>query len=581
MRRSRTAAGHGAIARCAALLGVTLGAMLGLPAAAAATQVYVGQEESGRIILVVLVGEGERFGDPTNLGNVQDQGAYLSVGAYTPLTPGVGCESDFGRVRCRYGDGAGHGLAAIYWQGAEEADGIVIHEGVTIPTTLVGNGGGDNLAASSRAESGARIEGGAGDDILGGGPQGDALIGGPGLDIINGSDGPDTIKGEGDLDRISGGYGADDIDAGEGFDDVQGDLPQLNAADGDDTIEGGIGDDSIIGGGGADTLKGGDGFDTVSYEGRNSGRVDISLDGQPNDGAPDERDNVGPAGDVESLIGPTIGDSKLVGNDAPNRIEALNGTGTVEIVAGGGDDTVTRVRANNAGVTTATLGDGKDSFLGHGGRDVVDGGSGDDQITGLGGDDDLTGGAGIDVVDGGDGGDVIRIQDGAAGDRGTCYTGTDTAYADAGDALDEFCDQVFRAGPGPGQPTPPGGTPPGGTPPGGGPGGESGADGPAAVGLRSKTLRTRGGRVLVKLGECREALGCEVKVEVRAAKGGKLIARGTATTLLGKAKTVKAKLTRAGRRAVRRKAKLRAKVRITTASGGERTVLTRSATLRR
>ena len=51
---------------------------------------------------------------------------------------------------------------------------------------------------------------------------------------------------------------------------------------------------------GADTFAGGAGFDTFDYATRVAS-VTATLDGQPNDGEADERDNVG--ADVEALIG--------------------------------------------------------------------------------------------------------------------------------------------------------------------------------------------------------------------------------------------------------------------------------------
>jgi len=117
-------------------------------------------------------------------------------------------------------------------------------------------------------------------------------------------------------------------------------------------------------------MSGGDGRDTVDYEDR-SDNVTVTLDGLPNDGEPNEGDNVFP--NVESVLGGTLGDD-LSGDADPNRL---------------------------------------------------DGGPGEDL---------LTGNAGADMLDGGNAPDVIRARDGAK-DRVNCGDDGDLAIVDRRDVV--------------------------------------------------------------------------------------------------------------------------------------------------
>ena len=106
----------------------------------------------------------------------------------------------------------------------------------TIPTTIDGGNGNDNLA------------GGSGDDTL---------VGGNGDDILNGGAGTDALQ---------GGNGNDTIDGNRG----------------DDPEVGGNGDDVFIWnpGEGSDTIEGQNGNDTLLFNGANAAEnVDLSADG--------------------------------------------------------------------------------------------------------------------------------------------------------------------------------------------------------------------------------------------------------------------------------------------------------------
>jgi hypothetical protein len=82
------------------------------------------------------------------------------------------------------------------------------------------------LSAGTSTSSGvdvpARIEGGAGADILVGGDDDDTLLGGDGPDRLLGGDGDDTLRGEAGNDRLDGNDGDDTLSGGDGFDRATG-----------------------------------------------------------------------------------------------------------------------------------------------------------------------------------------------------------------------------------------------------------------------------------------------------------------------------------------------------------------------
>lgn len=243
------------------------------------------------------------------------------------------------------GDGADNLLGGA---GADVLDGgsgnDVLEGGLGNDTKLDGGSGDDTIRGGDGDDRGASngpallggpgndtLEGGAGDDGADAGEGSDDIAGGDGADVLAGGDGDDVLKGQNGNDTVDGGNG-DDVITGGG---------------GDDALSGGGGRDRLTPGGGADVISGGSSFDTVDFSDRSDPQPDmsLSLDGQPNDGAASEGDNI--ADDVES------------------------------IVAGGGSDTIT----GNAAFNTISGGDGNDTIDGMGGPDSVDGGAGDDVIT--------------------------------------------------------------------------------------------------------------------------------------------------------------------------------------------------------
>jgi Ca2+-binding RTX toxin-like protein len=188
---------------------------------------------------------------------------------------------------------------------------------------------------------------------------------------------------------VHGGGGADDLEGTPNADHMFGedDGDSLDAGAGNDTLDGGLGGDYLYDGAGDDILSGGPGDDhLIPGSGRDSfaggdgtdevdysdrgGPLRITLDGVADDGEAGEGDNIG--ADVEGAAGGAAPDF-IVGNPNGNRLH------------------------------------------GRGGNDVIVGGSADDRVEGEEGDD------------------VIDTRDGVY-DSVDCGPGTDTVYADLGDA---------------------------------------------------------------------------------------------------------------------------------------------------
>jgi Ca2+-binding RTX toxin-like protein len=83
--------------------------------------------------------------------------------------------------------------------------------------------------------------------------------------------------------------------------------------------------ESLRGGAGADRLRGngGDGLDLARHSERTAA-IAVVLNGLADDGESGEGDNVGPAGDVEDVLGGS-GDDVLYGNDSSNRLDGAAG----------------------------------------------------------------------------------------------------------------------------------------------------------------------------------------------------------------------------------------------------------------
>jgi Ca2+-binding RTX toxin-like protein len=236
------------------------------------------------------------------------------------------------------------------------------------------------------------IQCGSGDDALFGDIGNDSIWAGEGDDEVYGGNGKDTLDGYSGDDLISGQGGVDCVtyidtyeDTELSLDGVKNDyawleylshtgkplrrvvstdniLPDIenvigsryddiikgSAADnyidsstGDDTINGGLGDDTLNGNFGDDDVHGGGGAQDVAYYADRFDRLNISLDGERNDGAhatafhAREHDNV--HSDIEIVWGGRKADY-IAGNSAANQL--VGGRGDDTLQGNGGDDTL-------------------------------------------------------------------------------------------------------------------------------------------------------------------------------------------------------------------------------------------------
>jgi Ca2+-binding RTX toxin-like protein len=147
--------------------------------------------------------------------------------------------------------------------------------------------------------------------------------------------------------ELIGQLGSVRVDANDGDDVVDARLAAvpvlLLGGPGNDTLTGGAGNDLLIGGdgldvmdgqGGADVFAGQNGTDRVDYVSR-TGPVDASFDGQADDGAAGEHDNI--LDDVETIRGGSGNDS-LVGNGNRNFLIGGPGNDFIFGQGGAGDD---------------------------------------------------------------------------------------------------------------------------------------------------------------------------------------------------------------------------------------------------
>lgn len=322
-------------------------------------------------------------------------------------------------------------------------DTIAIEDDGTVPNTrargyrpmeLFGDEGNDIILATNSAEF---IDGGTGDDAIfvetGGATRNviTRIEGGDGNDLIGGSDEAELIVAGVDLRAfdpsthsrivIPTGYNTDD--------DI------VAAGGGNDTVYGGAGDDEIDGEGGVDTIWAGTGSDLLYGEG---------LD-------------------------------YLYGEDGDDRLVALIGSGMVRIDGGADIDTVEfdltgvlndlyfneasatnnlagLIRIVNTEVLDATFGDGNDRVYGGAYNDTIRGGLGADVIKGGDGDDLIMGSLTPDPVHGvaGDlGGDLLF---GEGGNDSIVIAAAATVYGGAGSdslsiyGMNSFLDDVDFSG---------------------------------------------------------------------------------------------------------------------------------------
>src|SRR5215218_10330934 len=415
--------------------------------------------------------------------------------------------------------------------------------------------------------------GGGGDDVVLGADGSDELAGDRGVDDLFGDAGQDRLDGGFDSDRLLGGAGfdtadyssrafsvhvtidgaADDGEDGEG-DKVDVDVEEVSGGIAGDHLVGNDAANALFGTGGDDTIEGGGGNDATLAGGPGADHVDGGLGNDGLYGRPGADRLAGQAGD--DLLGGEDDDDTLDG-----------GLGADTMLGGAGADTVT-YGARNAAVHVDLDGvagdDGADQegdtaksdverIVGGAGADLLGGNATANVIHGGAGDDEIDGGAGQDQLFGEDGGDTLRSFDGEA-DADDCGAADDFAVADALDAL-AGCESQLAGAPSGGDPI------------------QSGEPGPAAppaaplepasaaVGIGGSRVRlTRRGRVPVRV-SCLGAPGseCEGVLRLERLIGGRARSAGKRSYSLaaGSTATVKVPVTRATRRALARRGRVK------------------------
>src|SRR5215208_8199659 len=264
---------------------------------------------------------------------------------------------------------------------------------------------------------------------------------------------PTTIDGEGGNDNLAGGSGAERLLGGYGSDSADGN-------GGDDLALLGAGDDTFVWdpGDGSDTVEGQHGTDTMLFNGANGGeQVDLSANGhrlrffrtQGNitmDTAGVEIVEFNALGgtdtmtvndltgtdvkivdaDLAAILGGNVGDRQIdsvvvsatQGNDAveaadagssvavtglPARVNITNTDAASDVLTINGRDGADILDAAQLGANSMVL-----TLDGGAGDDVLVGGDGNDTLFGRDGDDILVGGPGLDVLDGGPGLNIIE-----------------------------------------------------------------------------------------------------------------------------------------------------------------------------
>jgi hypothetical protein len=410
-------------------------------------------------------------------------------------------------------------------EGSEAADSISIFSAHdvpdSIPITVDGKGGDDQIKDAYDGTAGRTLIGGAGND---------KLLGYGGNDNLDGGDGND---------EVDGGAGSDQVRGGAGDDVMWGDHYQSPGAD---LIDGGPGTDQI---------------DEWNIPGDDVNPLPtISLNGAADDGRPGEGDNVMNVEKYSFHINPTF-----TGSDANETIEVLNvDEGGATVDGAGGDDIIKTYDTND----TITGGAGNDRLEGGLGNDVITGGPGKDMIMG---DSSSSYCSYLGPCKVPFGNDTIYAQDGEA-DQIDCGIGDDVVYADAVDTTTN-CETVNKGAAGPANPGGPTKTTPGTPATGGG----------SALALKgaAKLKTLLAGKLAVGV-PC--AAACRVSVTAKA--GGRTIATGRTTMLSAGTAKVTLKVGSKAKRSIRRARRLKVTLTATvTGAAGKPQKLTRSVTLKK
>jgi hypothetical protein len=320
---------------------------------------------------------------------------------------------------------------------------------------------------------------------------------------------PHTARCPASFSHLSVNLGGGDDFAESAVSNTRPDYPPITRfhdGPGSDVVRGGPLSESFAQGPGNDDISGGGGPRDWIWVGSaaDDAAVTVTLDDLPNDGPAGAATNI--RSDIEEIIG-TAGADRLVGNDGPN---------------------------------------------------VLDGGPGDDLLEGLGGNDSLYDEVGADELWGGDGDDVHWVADYdygpdsrpplyAAPDRVHCGDGIDRVQGDPDDALDPDCSDP--------EPPPAPWTPPPTLP------------APPAANVLTAASSGTPKVAKVRLRCSADSWPCKGKLYLLSSKGGRVLARGRFETRSSKPLTVRASLTREGRRRVRKGGRVRSLVRASDGTG--------------
>jgi hypothetical protein len=194
----------------------------------------------------------------TNVIDVNPDGLGFRVyDSLDPVTAGQGCTLRSPR------EAVCDGLVMVIRIEGGAGDDLLGLWDVQVPVIARGGAGDDLIETGAAADDidagGGRdaVEGREGDDTLMGGPERDRIEGGPGSDALEGADGADVLRGGDGVDSASGGADGDLVDGGAG----------------DDRLIGDEGDNAIDATQGADTVTTGTRADTVYAPPRNPRRV--------------------------------------------------------------------------------------------------------------------------------------------------------------------------------------------------------------------------------------------------------------------------------------------------------------------
>jgi Ca2+-binding RTX toxin-like protein len=268
----------------------------------------------------------------------------------------------------------------------------------TIPTTIDGGAGNDDLAGGSGVE---RLRGGPGNDVIDGNQGNDLALLGAGDDtfVWDPGDGSDTVEGQDGRDtmRFNGAAGAEHVDLSANghrlrfFRDVANITMDTNDVE---TV-----DFNALGG--ADTVT----VNDLTGTGVTNVNADLAgaLGGITGDGQTDSVIVNGTTGDDAIAAAGSNGAARVIGLSAIVNVTNAEPAGdTLTISALAGDDAVDASALQASAIKLAVDGGAGD--------DVLTGGTGNDSLFGRDGDDVLNGGPGVDALDGGPGNNVL-IQD--------------------------------------------------------------------------------------------------------------------------------------------------------------------------